>query len=217
VTTLPRPVVSAGYWASAAMFGLIALLLWTVWLYGLAAGHPPQIDFIGRHLSLDFVPTWRWGAFLVAFALQAGWIWVVARHRPPRSSSLLAWPVGLILGWGLLATLHLPWLDEAKSYRGVFTELKRALPAGYNCIADPEDMRLRECERGMLHYVAGIATEHVARPEETRCDLILAEARVRHHGSQVDLGPGWDKLWEGSRPADERDRFILFQRRAMSD
>jgi len=217
VASLPLWTVRMGYWVSALLFGLLALLLWAVWVYGLAAGHPPQVGFLGRHLPLDFAPEWRWGAFLVAIALQAGWVWVLVRHRPPRPAALLAWPVGLILGWGLIATLHLPWLDAAKSYRAVFTELKEALPARYRCVADPKDMRLRECERGMLHYVAGIVTEHVERPEETRCDLILAEVPVRRYGADVDLGPGWRKLWEGARPADERDRFILFGRKALSD
>jgi hypothetical protein len=54
-----------------------------------------------------------------------------------------------------VATIHLPWTDRAKSYSGVFTELKQALPRHYRCVAGPESVRLRESERGMLHYVAG--------------------------------------------------------------
>jgi 4-amino-4-deoxy-L-arabinose transferase-like glycosyltransferase len=209
---LPRGVVFVGYWGSTLLFGLLAATLWVIWLYGLATGHPPPWSLLERHLAMDFVPLWSPAAFLVAVALQIGWVWVALHHRPPRTSALLAWPAGLILAWGLASTLHLPWLDHGKSYRGVFTELAAALPENYDCVADLAEMRLRESERGMLHYVAGIATEHVERPEDTECDIILVEARIRAHGTDVDLGPGWRRIWEGRRPADQRDHFLLFER-----
>jgi len=212
VRRLPGWAVAATYWGSAVLFGLLAALLWLLWVYGLKAGHPPQIGFIGRYVPLDFHPVWRWGAFAVALALQIGWVWILASFRPPGPGALLAWPAGLILAWGLVATIHLPWIDQAKSYRGVFTELKQALPSHYRCVADLESMPLRESERGMLHYVAGITTEHVKRPEDTDCDLILVEAPARLRGVTVDLGRHWRPIWDGHRPVDRRDRFILFQR-----
>ncbi len=212
---LPRPVVCAGYWVAALLFGSVAAFMWAVWVYGLAYGHPPQLAFLGRHLPLTFAPSWHWGAFLAGSALQAGWLWILAKHRPPGVSALLVWPAGLVLAWGLATTLHLPWLEETKSYRSVFTELQEALPVEYDCIADLKEMRLRESERGLLHYVAGIRTRHVERPEDTSCDLLLVEARVHKHGTDLDLGPGWRRIWEGRRVQDRRDLFILFQRKGF--
>jgi 4-amino-4-deoxy-L-arabinose transferase-like glycosyltransferase len=212
VTRLPGWAVRGGYWFSAVLFGLFAALAWGIWLHGLIEGHPPRVDLLARHLPMDFAPTWRWGALLGAAVLQMGWVWVLLRFRPPRPGALLAWPAGLILGWGLVAALHLPWIDAAKSYRGVFEDLARVLPDDYDCVADLREMRLRECERGMLHYVAGVTTRHIAHPDETECSFILVEARVRTHGTGVDLGPGWRRIWEGRRANDRRDLFILFQR-----
>ena len=213
---LPRWVVMGCYWISALLFGALAVVLWWLWLHGLIVGAPPQLAILGRYLSLDFAPTWQWTAVLSALLLQLGWVWVLLRFRPPSPSALLAWPAGLMLIWGLAATLHLPWIDHAKSYRSVFVELAQALPPDVNCVADLDDMRLRESERGMLHYVAGLSTEHIQHPEDTRCDIILVEARIRHHGTDVDLGSGWERIWQGSRPADSRDLFILFKRTANS-
>jgi 4-amino-4-deoxy-L-arabinose transferase-like glycosyltransferase len=213
VRRLPCWLVLGTYWASAIAFGLLAGILWLLWAYAMILGHPLQLGIIGRYLPLNFRPPWQWGAFVAALMLQLGWLWLLVSSRPPQPRALLMWPAGLILAWGLAATLHLPWIDQAKSYRAVFEDLKQAMPRGYRCVADLDSMRLRECERGMLHYVAGITTTHVERPEDTQCDLILVEAPTRVHGAEVDLGPGWQRIWEGRRSADRRDLFILFQQR----
>lgn len=160
---------------------------------------------------MDFAPTWRTGAFLFALALQLGWIWLILRHRPPGSDALLAWPGGLILVWGLVSALHFPWIDQVNSFRNVFTELQDAMPRRYNCAADPADMPLRECERGLLHYFTGITTEHVRHPEDTDCDVMIVEAPIGR-ATPVTMGPSWRQVWIGQKPLDRRDIFLVFQR-----
>ena len=152
------------------------------------------------------------GAFLFALVLQSGWIWIMLRHRPPGSGALLSWPAGLILVWGLVSALHFPWIDSVNSYRKVFKELKDAMPQSYNCAADPIDMRLRECERGLLHYFAGITTEHVAHPGDTQCEVMIVEAPIRWVTPNMELGPDWRRVWVGAKLLDRRDIFFIFQR-----
>ena len=212
VRQLPRWVIGGTYWLSLVLFGLVAATLWTLWLVVQINGQLPRLPLLERYLAMDFEPAWQTGALLVAVALQIGWFWMLSRFRPPRPAALLLWPGGLILAWGLVATLHLHLLDRGKSYRPVFADLAQSLPAEHGCIASLESMRLRESERGMLHYVAGLTTVRVERPEDTACDLILIEARIHYHGTDIDLGPGWQRIWEGRRPGDRRDLFILFQR-----
>ena len=212
LTQLPRPMVQLGYWSGLLLFGLAAAFLWVLWIHGILAGEPPQWRFLGRQLPLDFEPTFNWGAFSIALALQAGWGWLLWKGRPPRTLALIAWPAGMILGWALVVTLHLPWLEQAKSYRGVFTELRRQLPENPGCVADLKSRRLRESERGLLHYVVGITSEHIETPAETACDWIIAELRLPAHAPDLDLGQGWHRVWQGHRPGDQRDLFILFRR-----
>lgn len=216
LTQLPRWAIGSGYWLSIALFGLLAAIFWILWLFNQISGHPPSLPILERHLAMDFEPTWRTHAVLLALALQIGWSLLLVRFRPSHpgvgAGPLLLWPAGLILTWGLVATLHLPWLDRGKSYRPVFLELAQTLPADYRCIADLESMPLRESERGMLHYVAGITTTRVEHPEDTDCDLILVEARIRVNGTDIELGPGWERIWQGRRPGDRRDIFVLFRR-----
>jgi 4-amino-4-deoxy-L-arabinose transferase-like glycosyltransferase len=212
VTRLPAGANRMIYWASGLLFAALAVFLWYVWVHGLVAGTPPHIGLIARYLPMDFTPIWRTGAFLMALTLQLGWIWIMIRHRPPGPGALLSWPAGLILVWGLIAALHFPWIDSANSYRNLFTELKQNIPAEYNCAADLADMRLRECERGLLHYFAGITTEHVRHADDTDCDVMIVEAPVRRVTPDMELGPGWRRVWVGRKPLDRRDIFFIFER-----
>ena len=171
---LPGWLVALCYWICVLLFAALAVTLWGVWGYGQVAGHPPEVALIARYLPLEFVPTLHLDAALLALALTLGWVLGLKWLRPPGTAALAAWPLGLTLGWGLVMLLHLPWLDAAKSYRGVFTELAAQLPTGYGCVAAPADekdpakltewtkMRLRESERGLLHTVAGIKAVEAA-------------------------------------------------------
>ena len=78
------------------------------------------------------------------------------------------------------------WLEQAKSYRGVFTELRQQLPENPDCVADLKSLRLRESERGLLPYVVGITTEHIETPAETACDWIIAELRLPAHDPDLE-------------------------------
>jgi 4-amino-4-deoxy-L-arabinose transferase-like glycosyltransferase len=209
---LPPAFIAIGYWFSTGLFGLSSMVLWGFWLYGVGTGYPPQWSFVNDYLNLDFATRWHWAAFLGATALQVGWLWALWQWRPPRPAALLAWPLGLTLTWGLLAILHLPWIDQAKSYRGVFTALRAQLPAQVGCVADLNTMPLRECERGMLHYVAGITTEHVDSPAQTRCDYVITETILARQGRRIELGTGWQRIWQGSLAPVHRDLFSLFRR-----
>lgn len=215
VTRLPRWIITPAYGATVLLFGVSALLLWGLWGFHMYSGQPFRHELLTAHLPPDFAFVWQPAAYITAAIYTVAWAWIAMRFRPPRSTALLAWPAGIILVWGLIAMLHLPWLDAAKSYRGVFTEVRAALPAQYNCIADivePETLRLRESERGLAHYIAGITTEHAAGVDQTDCDLLLVEVQLGAHPDGFDPGPGWRQIWQGQRPGDTRDRFVLFQR-----
>lgn len=223
VRDLPGWLVGLCYWVSLLAFAALAAALWGLWGYGLAAGQPPQWDFIGRYLPLGFHPVWDQDAALLALALSLAWVVAVKRLRPARPGALAAWPLGLTLAWGLVALLHLPWLDAARSDRGVFAELAARLPAGAGCVAAPAEeedparatdwtrMRPRGSELALLRYFAGIETVSAANLAGTACDWALLRAGTEHSAVTVDLGPGWSRVWEG-RPADRRDTFILFRR-----
>jgi len=158
---------------------------------------------------MDFKPTFKGFAFAVAAAFTLAWILLLPRLKEWEIRPLLSWTAGLTLVWGLFSTLWLPWLDYAKSYRGMFTSMQHALPIDYACLAS---RNLGEHERAMLEYVTGVISVRQEVQPDARCDFILLQGKA---GDQrVQLQGGWQLVWKGNRPGDNSERFSLFGRKS---
>jgi 4-amino-4-deoxy-L-arabinose transferase-like glycosyltransferase len=224
VRDLPGWLVALGYWASLLVFGVLAGTLWGLWGYGVLTGQPPQWPLLGTVLPLDFHPSWDSNAVLLGLALTLTWVLAVKRLRPARPAALAAWPLGLTLAWCLVALLHLPWLNAARSDRGVFMGLAAQLPAEAGCVAVPrgeEDpakvsdwngIGLGLSELSLLHYFTGIEAVPAASVTEVPCDWLLVEVSGGPPTGAPGLGAGWARVWEGRRPVGRRDAFVLFRR-----
>lgn len=138
VKHLPRWITTLGYLLTVLVFGLGAVLLWGLWIYHMFTGQPLQHGALAAYLPTDFDFVWHPVAFITAAFFTVIWIWIAARFRAPRSASLLAWPAGVIMIWGLAALLHLPWLDAANAYRGDASQA--SVPAA---VADPVTVPVR--------------------------------------------------------------------------
>jgi hypothetical protein len=224
VRDLPGWLVALCYWLCLLAFASLAIALWGVWGYGLVVGHPPLVPVIGELLPLDFRPTLNVDAALLAAALTLAWVLAIKRLRPTRPASLAAWPLGLILTWGLAMLLHLPWLDAARSDRGVFAGLAAQLPAGSGCLATPAPGQgdagatdwsgwgLSPSGRVLLHYLAGVEAQPAAALADVGCDHVLILADEGRVAAGLDLGQAWVEAWQGWRPADRGEALILFRR-----
>jgi 4-amino-4-deoxy-L-arabinose transferase-like glycosyltransferase len=138
-------------------------------------------------------------------ALTLAWVLLLPRLREWDIRPLLSWTAGLTLVWSLLSTLWLPWLDAAKSYRGMFASMRRALPMDYGCLASQS---LGEHERAMLQYVTGIISVRREVQPEARCGFILLQGR--DEDPRVPPQDGWQLVWKGNRPGDNSERFSVF-------
>ncbi len=218
LTQLPRWFRWTGFWFSLLMLGLLACVLWLLWLFGALTGAAPDWPIIAGELPLVHDFRRPWPLLVAALAVTLGWALLLWRLRPPHPAGLVAWPAGVVLLWCLFAWLHLPWIDQAKSYRVVMLELKSALPAEFDCVSglwEPETLRLRESERGLLHYFTGVKIQLATTPAEIGCEWLLLEVQRRKHPQGVTLGPDWELIWQGQREVDRRDMFMLFKRRAQ--
>jgi 4-amino-4-deoxy-L-arabinose transferase-like glycosyltransferase len=190
------------------LFGSIAVLVWLAWGYIMFSSNPLHLDALYAQLAPD--PDRR----LHAAALGCCAVATVAAtalmfwHKP-RQAALQTWAVGLALCWLLLAGLFVPWVDQVKSYRQVFTALRAALPPSAGCIASEG---LQESERAMLQYYAGMTTQRLELLPHADCPLLLVEDARAHAPHRIDGGI-WSAVWEGARPADDQERFRLYRRR----
>ncbi|HYT86395.1 MAG TPA: glycosyl transferase, partial [Burkholderiales bacterium] len=206
--SLPQRVATTIDWLCRVVFGLLALALWWGWMEMMFQGHPPEWSWLARYLPMDFRPTFQGFAFAVAVALTLAWVLLLFRLKEWEIRPLVSWTAGLTLVWGLVSTLWLPWLDYAKSYRGMFASMQRALPADHGCLASQS---LGEHERAVLEYVTGIISLRREVRPDARCDFLLLQGRA---GDRVQPQGGWQLLWDGSRPGDNSERFSLFGRKS---
>ena len=182
---LTKTLDVAGVWGSAAL----GLALWLGWIAFMLGWRPGMLEA----QAPGFVPTLNVLGVLVAIAAAGLWCYALRLEAPAR------WLAGVTLVWGLAMTLWLPWLDYAKSYRGVIAEMQRSRKEG--CVAS---RNLTEPQRAMFHYFAGIAAS--ARD----CPMLLV-----HSGSAQEPAVDRDSklLWRGTRPGDAKEHFWLFELR----
>ena len=186
---LRTPLDKLAVWGAA----VAALALWALWaalLTGWPAGLASRLDAAAPGFVARVEPVF----LLLAVAVTAGWAYVI-----PRGNLALRWAAAAALIWGLAMTLWLPYLDYAKSYRGVIADMQRHRPAG--CVTA---RNLAEPQRAVFHYFAGI----VKSPQTKDCPLLLLQTSS---DKPPALEPKWQLLWGGGRPGDERERFWLYQ------
>jgi hypothetical protein len=168
---------------------LLGLALWLGWAAYLAGWRPAAVEA----LSPGFVPQLDPVATVAAIVITALWLVALRLSLPAR------WLAAVTLVWGLAMTLWLPWLDHAKSYRGVIADMQRVRPKG-DCVTA---RNLTEPQRAMFHYYAGIEAA------KRDCPLLL----IHTPSAQTPaVGSGWELRWRGTRPGDSKEFFWLYER-----
>jgi 4-amino-4-deoxy-L-arabinose transferase-like glycosyltransferase len=200
---LPQRVAAAIDWLCRVVFGVLALALWWGWTEMMFKGHPPEWSWLALYLPMDFYPTYQGFSFAVAVVLTSAWLLLLPRLKELEIRPLLSWTAGITLAWGLLSTLWLQWIDTAKSYRGMFASMQRALPADHGCLAS---QHLGEHERAMLQYVTGIVSVR-REVSDTRCGVILLQGSAGDR--RGPLQGGWQLIWKGNRPGDNSEQFSV--------
>ena len=202
---LPRRTDLGWTIISICMLGAIAATIWAVWLLA-ASGHPPDWAWLNRQIKVDPASAVVGAGFWLGIMMTFFAIFMVGLISSRTSIAITIWVTGLTLCWGLLATLWLPWIDAAKSYRQVFLALGESLPKERGCLASTG---LGESERAMLHYVLGIDTQRTEIVGDRGCPHILVEGLARSQ-PRSPPSPGQRLLWQGARQQDARERFWLY-------
>ncbi|MFN7087650.1 MAG: ArnT family glycosyltransferase [Burkholderiales bacterium] len=207
IDTLRRGAVNAWFWFSAMGFTFFVAVAWFYWT-ALELGVPARLHQHLHTIQPGYAPGFKPLPFALGLAYTAAWFVLLFRLKRGPQRPVIAWAAGITVVWGLIAILFIGWLDAGKSYRAMIADMQRALPPQYDCISS---RNLGEPQRAMLHYHAGILTYREDVPQRRRdCDLLLVHGVPQEEN--VPLGP-WRKIWEGSRPGDDRgERFRLYQR-----
>ena len=185
--------------------GSVAIVFfWLVWAFLIASGQAPHWPWLGRWLPMDFVLTVSATTVTAAMVLTIGAVVLIAMTGKSKARGLVIWCVSLTVTWGLAATLWLPWIDAAKSYRAMYQTMKLALPSKMACMAS---RGLDESERAMLDYVLDIKTYRDEVGLDSPCEILLVESVLPN---LAPVGDNMKLVWSGSRPGDTRERFDLY-------
>ena len=203
--SLRRGAANAWYWFSVMGFTFFMLVGWVYWS-GLELGLPARLHAHLHRMHPGYPPGFRLLPFILAALYCAAWIAVLVKLPKSPQRPALIWAAGITVIWAMAATLFIGYVDTGKSYRSVFTGLKQALPASYDCIASRD---LGDAQRAMLHYYADVVTQREgARARGRDCELLLVQGVPQEERPAGN----WVKTWEGSRPGDKVERYRLYRK-----
>jgi 4-amino-4-deoxy-L-arabinose transferase-like glycosyltransferase len=204
--TLRRGATTAWYWFSVMTWTFFILVFWVYWS-GLELGVPARLHKHLHAIRPGYEFGFHWLPFAIGIFFTAVWCIVLVKLKKGPERPVVTWAAGITVMWGLLAVLFIGWADTAKSYRSMFVQMQKAMPAQYGCMASRD---LGEPQRASLHYFTGIITHREEIPERRRqCDLYLVQGKPLDE----NVIPGvWKEIWEGHRPGDKDERFRLYQR-----
>jgi len=206
VDSLRRGYSAALDWFGILTFGLLAIVVWGIWIDARLSGMSPAIAALFRDTEVGFRPTFHLGSVIVAILLTLAWIALVRPARRSNRRALLNWAAGVTLAWGLYSTIWLPYLDSRRSYRAMMEDLDAHLPK-QGCVTS---RNLGEPQRALLSYFAGIATVREETHPMADCRALLVQ-----YGAIAGAPPalaGWRVVWEGARRGDATERYVLYEK-----
>jgi 4-amino-4-deoxy-L-arabinose transferase-like glycosyltransferase len=195
-------------WFGILTFGLLALIVWLLWIDARVNGMSSRIAVLFRDTEFGFQPTFHLGTILLAIFLTSLWVVLVRPARRSNRRAVLNWAAGVTLLWGLYSTIWLPYLDSRRSYR---TMIESAAPQFLttSCVASRS---LGEPQRALFQYYAGLVTERLETHPSSDCPLLLVQ-----YGREPAGPPprdGYDIVWDGRRRGDETELYVLYRRKA---
>ncbi len=195
---------------SAIGWGLATVWLVAIWATRAHPGEIPGSLHVARLIpATDLLPQsaaiwWAATSVLVIVATAA-----LLFGRPagiPRW--LVIWVAGIDLALCALLVLWLPWLDQAKGYRGVFESIAHSVSERPPCM---DSIGLGESERAMLDYVASLKTHRLEIGPPTDCPWLLVQGLDWKPEGQYSVR--WEMVWSGRRPGDDNELFRIYHRK----
>ena len=211
IDSLARGFSAALDWFGILTFGLLAIVVWGIWVDARLSGMSAPIAALFRDTEVGFRPTFHLGSVLTAIVLTLLWIALVRPARRSNRRALLNWAAGVTLAWGLYSTIWLPYLDSRRSYRTMIEALAEHLPAG-ECVAS---RNLGDPQRALLYYFAGLETvrEETHADADARCGALLVQYGAIERTPAID---GYRVGWQGARRGDATERYVLYVKESQA-
>ena len=206
VDSLARGFSAALDWFGILTFGLLAIVVWGIWIDARLYGMSPLVAGLFRDTEIGYQPSFHLGAVLAAVFLTVLWVMLVRPARRSNRRTLLNWAACVTLVWCLYSTIWLPYLDSRRSYRHVVESSAVHLPER-GCVAS---RNLGESQRALWFYFTGLVTVREETHPQQDCLAMLVQYG-RQEGVPPEI-PGWFVTWDGRRRGDDTERYVLYRR-----
>ncbi|MDR2016431.1 MAG: hypothetical protein LBP90_02315 [Burkholderiales bacterium] len=205
VETLPRGGSAGLDWFGILTFGLTAIVLWFFWWDAYINGLGSYAAELFRDAEVGYQPTFRLRSALVSLFLTVLWILLVRPARQSSQRAVLNWAVGMMLIWGLVVTIWMPYVDSRRSYEVVARMLQPYAASG--CVASRD---VGEAQRAIFYYYTAVKVFPEQKPAMAACPLLLVEYNVAN--LQVPPLDGFETLQSGRRYGDNTEMYVLYRR-----
>ena len=205
VDSLPRGFSGFLDWFGILTFGLLALIVWAMWIDARVYGMSSRVALLFQDTEIGFQPTFHLGRTLFALFLTAMWFVVVRPARRSNRRAVLNWAVGVTLVWGLYSTIWLPYLDSRRSYRTMIESAALHLLTP-ECVSS---RMLGEPQRALFQYFAGLQTVREEVDAANDCPILLVQYGRVQSAAEID---GYRILWDGHRRGDDTERYVLYRK-----
>ncbi len=207
VETLPRGGSAGLDWFGILTFGLTAIALWFFWWDAYINGLGSYAAELFRDAEVGYQPSFRLRSASVSLFLTILWIMLVRPARQSNQRAVLNWAAGMMLIWGLVATIWMPYVDSRRSYEVVAKMLRPYAASG--CMASRD---VGEAQRAIFYYYAQVKTLPEQKPAAAACPLLLVEYNNAADLHNTPALAGYETLQSGSRYGDDTEIFVLYRK-----
>ena len=211
LVTMNRQVSALMDWFAVLFFSVSGIIIWVVWV-AMHTGVPAAPAANVARLLPAYVPRIVWWELVLALVVSGAWAalvhWRGGRHRTAIWKTLVLPAGGATLCWLLLATLWMPLLDFAQSYKSLAVQVRASIPKG-QCA---QTMGLDRHEIAALRWYGQVK---LASPWQLeRCPWLLVQAVGEDNKSEtpVDMTQ-WRLSSVVSHFVVYRDSVLIYQLR----
>jgi 4-amino-4-deoxy-L-arabinose transferase-like glycosyltransferase len=203
IDTLRRGSASALNLFGVLIFGFIVILIWLGWL-AMQTGMPNKIFERMFFLSGNFNASFEIIPFIICFIFTSYWALSIFKDRITNRTAISNWAIGITMIWVCLVMLWGPFIDNRKSYKIIFNELKQHLIQSTSCLYL---QNLSGNQTNLLHYYTGV--KGVKSPTNQSCYLALIS--LREESEFPSEYKEWHEIWTGKRLRD-KNYFVLVRK-----
>ncbi|MDC0423217.1 glycosyl transferase [Methylophilaceae bacterium] len=189
IDTLKRGSASALNLFGILIFGFIGILIWLGWL-AMQTGMPSKIFERMFYLSGNFNASFEIIPFIICLIFTSYWALSIFKQRITNRTAISNWAIGITMIWLCLVMLWGPFIDNRKSYKLIFNEVKQHLVQSTSCLYLHN---LSENQKNLLHYYTGVKGDN--NPTNQGCYLALIS--LREEAEFPSEYREWEEIWTG--------------------